>query len=547
MTMAVRMHLVAEKIRLEATAARSKRMSANLETLQHVLSYGLLFGYFALIALIGLRTYRRTRTVEDFAVGGRSVGPLKTAFSYAMTNFSAGIYISFAGMTGWRYGMSALSLAVVGSTLLATYLPWKLIAARVWQTSKNLNVMTIPGYLEKRFGSPAIKVYGSVLMFVFFVPYAASLMMGFGYLFEQVFGIGYSVIIVLMVVFTAFYLFFGGYLAVASVGMAQGVILLVASLVVVAAVTDLPQAGGVADVFARLGAIDPELVFATDPSAWLGLLVIALSTGLGPWGMPDMLQRFQGMKCASSFKSSRRICVALSLAVSLSAYFLGGMGRLFFTDVPTFGGAASTDLIVPMMIGQLDPMLASLFVVLTMAASMSTMAAIILSASSSVGIDIIVGRFFPEMPDRLKLLMLRVLSAVFLLAVLVLALFPLDAMFNLISLTVGVISGTFFAPFIYGLYSKRVNGVSVAASMATAAVIAIGGFICLQYEVIPRESLVGTLGMPFFSTLAITVPMIVLPLAYRLSKGIQKPDLAGFAGQFAQESPAKAGGGAQDR
>jgi Na+/proline symporter len=319
----------------------------------------------------------------------------------------------------------------------------------------------------------------------------------------------------------------------ANVSMAQGVLMFFVSVILVVSVMALPQVGAPARMLESLSNIDPQLVFPTSPNVWLGLGVVALSTGLGPWGMPDMIQRFYGMKSAATANKGRWICVALSLAISLAAYFVGITGHLFFSDIPSYNGATSTDLIVPMIIGYLNPLLGTLFVVLILAASMSTMAAMILSASSTIGIDVIKGCFKPDMSEKNTILLLRLLSVLFLVGVFVIAVHPPDIMLNLISLTIGVISGTFFTPFIYGMYWKKTNKLSVVVGMVVALLISFGGFLLMQFGVIPKANLIGSLGMPFFCVLSIIIPAIIVPLVSLLTQKVSPSHGKEFEKQFA--------------
>ncbi|MFO7732330.1 MAG: sodium:solute symporter, partial [Candidatus Aminicenantes bacterium] len=64
--------------------------------------------YAALTLGIGYLGLKKSRTFTDFFLGGRSVGPLMSAFTYAAAYFSAVLFIGFAGRVGWGFGLSGL-------------------------------------------------------------------------------------------------------------------------------------------------------------------------------------------------------------------------------------------------------------------------------------------------------------------------------------------------------------------------------------------------------------------------------------------------------
>lgn len=483
-----------------------------------LLKLAILVLYFVVIAAVGIYANRRTRTVDAFAVGERAIGPWKSAMSYVATNFSAGLFVGFAGMAGWHYGVGVTVLALVGSTFIATWLPWKVLAGKAREASEHFDVLTIPAYLEKRYQSSNIRTFSAIVMFIFFVPYAASLLMGLGYMVGAVFGISYLTVTILMWAIVALYVILGGYIAVTLVDMVQGSIMVAVAALVALLVFNRPEVGGLAGAINALGTISPDLVFPRSSATWIGIVILMFATGLGPWGMPDMTVRFYGC-VKEGVNKARWLSTAFTIVIALSAYGVGATGRLFFDTVPVSNGVPTTDLIVPGIISQLGPIVGALFAVLLLSASMSTLAGIILSASTSVGIDIVKGKFRTELSEKATVTLLRVLSLVFLTAALVIALDPPDVMMNLITLTVGAVSGSFLAPFLCGLWSKKVNKTGAWAGMLTGLCIAVLGFLFLQVGAglvsQPVYALLKSWGMPFFAVLAMLIPLAVVPSVSR--------------------------------
>ena len=481
---------------------------------------GVLCCYFVVIAGVGIWSKKGTKTVGDFVTGGQSVSPARSAFSYAMTNFSAGIFLAFAGTVGWSYGIFGILIGLAASTFLGTYLPWKIMAKRIREATDGLPSATIPSYLESRFEMRFIRKYSSVLMFIFFIPYTASLLMGMSFLFEQVFGINYTTINVIMAIFVAFYLFLGGFNAVTMTDFIQGIVALVACVLIVGFVMGMPEVNGPIAAVATLSSIDPSLIVPQNTAKWIGVITMILATGLGPWGMPDMLQRFVGLDDPKSAKKGMHICVTISVVICVCACALGACGHLFFTELPTFNGKAGVDLIVPMIIAKLPAFLSSLFVVLILAASMSTMSGLALTAVSSVVMDLI-KPIKPSMSEKTTMLLLRGLVVVFIAAALLISLNPQDAMLDLIQLTVGAIAGTFTGPLVWGLVSKKTTKQGVVAGMVIGIVIAICGYATLKTGALwlPEQvyGFIKPYGMPFFTMQAIIFPLIIVPIVSRLT------------------------------
>ncbi len=495
--------------------------------MEEVIKYTLFVLYFVLIVGMGIKARRQAKTVSGFVVGERSISPAKTAFSYAMANFSAGIFIGFSGFVGWNYGVFAIAIGLAASTFIGTYLPWKILADRIRKETDRTNTITIPSYLEARYSIRNIQTYSSILMFIFFIPYAASLLMGLSFLFEQVFGINYVLINALMAFFVGFYLLFGGYRAITSVDFVQGIITLGASILVVLFVVNLPEIGGPVTGTVALYEMSPGYIVPDTPMKWFGILSLLLATGLGPWGMPDMLQRFLGVSDGSkAIKLSRIMCVSISVVICVCACSIGAFGHLFFDEIPSYGGTQSVDLITPLIITKLPTILSTLFIILILSASMSTLAALCLSASTSIVIDFIKAKIKPTMSDSTTIVTMRLVTVLFIAAALLISLKPPAVMLNLIQLTIGAVAGTFLAPLLWGLYSKNVSKIGVIAGMVVALATTVLGFLTLQTG---SMWLPGALfdairfwGMPFFTMQAIIFPIIVIPLVGKFSKREKK-------------------------
>ena len=191
--------------------------------------------YFAVLIGIGLYCRKHTTDVNGFVLGGRSVGPWLTAFAYGTSYFSAVVFVGYAGQFGWKYGIAA-TWAGIGNALIGSLLAWVVLGRRTRIMTQHLDSATMPQFFGERFNSRALKIAASVIIFIFLIPYTASLYNGLSRLFGMAFDIDYSVCIIIMAVLTAIYVIAGGYMATAINDFIQGIIMFVGIVAVIAAV-----------------------------------------------------------------------------------------------------------------------------------------------------------------------------------------------------------------------------------------------------------------------------------------------------------------------
>ena len=288
--------------------------------------------YFAVLIGIGLYCRKHTTDVNGFVLGGRSVGPWLTAFAYGTSYFSAVVFVGYAGQFGWKYGIAA-TWAGIGNALIGSLLAWVVLGRRTRIMTQHLDSATMPQFFGERFNSRALKIAASVIIFIFLIPYTASLYNGLSRLFGMAFDIDYSVCIIIMAVLTAIYVIAGGYMATAINDFIQGIIMLVGIVAVIAAVL-MSKGGFMASLNGLAQISDPEVskapgifasFFGPDP---LGLLFVVILTSLGTWGLPQMVQKFYAIKDESSIKTGTIISTIFAMIVAGGSYFLGGFGRL---------------------------------------------------------------------------------------------------------------------------------------------------------------------------------------------------------------------------
>ncbi len=430
--------------------------------------------FFAIMLSVGIYCRKHSTDVNGFVLGGRNVGPWLTAFAYGTSYFSAVIFVGYAGQFGWKFGIASTWIGI-GNAVLGSLLPWMILGRRTRLMSQHLESATMPEFFGKRYMSPALKIAASIIVFIFLIPYTASLYNGLSRLFSMAFPqIDYSVCVIVMAVLTGIYVIAGGYMATAINDFIQGIIMLVGIVSVIAAV--LSQNGGFTESLTKLAEVSVEgnapgvfnSFFGPDP---LGLLFVVLLTSLGTWGLPQMIQKFYAIKSEKDINKGTIISTVFALIVAGGCYFLGGFGRLMDIDVESLG----FDAIIPSMLENLPDVLVGVVIVLVLSASMSTLSSLVLTSSSTLTLDLIKGHIVKNLSDKKQVLIMRILIVGFIAISAFIALNKdkLGYIADMMGISWGALAGAFLAPFIYGLYWKKVTKVSVWVSLIFGAGIMV--------------------------------------------------------------------------
>jgi SSS family solute:Na+ symporter/sodium/proline symporter len=415
-----------------------------------------------------------------------------SAFTYAAAYFSAVLFIGFAGKVGWGFGFSGLWIAL-GNAFIGVLGVWGLLGDRIRRMSVELQVSTMPEFLEKRYASPFLKLIASLAVFLFLVPYSAAVFIGLSYLFKANFGLEYSVALVIMGLFTAFYLVLGGYKSMTMIDVVFGMIMCIGSAVLIG--STIQKSGGLGALSAGLAAVDPKLTAAVGPGGAWPLFALVFLTSFAPFAMPQLVQKFYAIRDRRSIRRGMIASTAFSLLIAGAAYFTGASARLFLSpeSAPAAfaGGKPVFDVLMPEFLARVvPPSLAILMMLLILSASMSTLAALVLISSSSVVKDLYAGFVNPGVADRTLTRMMRVTSAVFVLLSVILAYLRPATIVAILSVSWGAIGSFFLGPFVWGLISRRATKFGAISS----AILGLGTCLGLSLAgMAPAES--GTIGM----------------------------------------------------
>ena len=438
--------------------------------------------FLAVMVGVGIYSRKQAANVDGFVLGGRSVGPWLTAFAYGTSYFSAVVFVGYAGQFGWKYGLSATWIGI-GNALIGSLLAWIVLGRRTKLMTQHIESRTMPDFFGTRYRSQSLRVVASVIVFAFLIPYTAGVYKGISTLFEMGFGIPYEYCVIGMAAFTAVYVIFGGYKATAMNDFIQGIIMLFGIVTIIAAV--LSKQGGLTEAVGKMAALPADGDPTTNGgfASWFGpdvpnLIGVVILTSLGTWGLPQMVGKFYSITDESAIRRGTIISTVFAIIVAGGCYFLGGFGRLFGTPPTLPNGRLDFDSIVPSMLVTLPDVLIALVVLLVLSASMSTLASLVLTSSSTMTLDLIyrdkkslpgeveegsIDDVVAERVERRKVVVMRVLIVFFIVISLMLALNPPTFIAQMMGISWGALAGAFLAPFILGLYWKGVTRTAVWA------------------------------------------------------------------------------------
>lgn len=500
--------------------------------------------FFASTLIVGIASRRSAKGLDGFVLGGRSVGPWLTAFSFGTAYFSAVIFIGYAGRFGWNFGLASTWVGL-GNAFIGSLLAWMVLGRRTRIMTQHIGSRTMPDFFGLRYGSKALRLVSAVIVFVFLIPYTASLFNGLARLFAASFDLDYLWWVIIMSVLTGVYVIIGGYMGSAINNFIQGLIMLVGIVAVIGAV--ISNNGGLMEAFATLSegsaVTDAGSEFKGAYTSFLGpqplqLLGVVVLTSLGTWGLPQMVGKFYAIKDEGAIKKGTIISTVFAVLVAGGCYFLGGFGRLYADSIElnANGSPASFDAIIPAMLnavetsmGTAGTWLIGLVLILVLAASMSTLSSLAMTSASTITLDLIAPLSKKKKSETSSMLIMRLLIALSIIIAAAIAILVVSNkqmaqklyISDLMGISWGTLAGCFLAPFLYGLYWKKVTRAAVWVSFATGLGITLTQFVLNAVLKITFENPV----LAYFcgssinaGMLAMVVGLIVVPVVSLLTR-----------------------------
>lgn len=446
-----------------------------------LIDYIILFLYALTMIAIAFYAKNRAGSVNDFLLAGnKGLNGWMTAFSYGTAYFSAVIFIGYAGQFGRTFGLASIWIGI-GNAVIGTLFAWLVLAKRTKNMTRRLESKTMPDFFAKRFGDPKLKVISAVVIFVFLIPYSASVYNGISALFETVFGITGWIVMLALAALTAFYLFFGGYFASALSDFVQGIVMLVGVVCMIFCFMNHENVNwDISSIVDTIFTLEDGTVGGLYGPT-VSLIALTLLTSFGVWALPQTIHKYYAIRDKKAITQGIVISTVFALVIGFSAYFTGAL-NVFFPEV----APVPDSLVIPTMLKLVIPVgLTGVIAALVLSASMSTLASVSLASASVIAVDLYKGSIKKNASDKHVTLVMRVLCLFFVLISVVLAIlnekFGITAIAYMMGLSWGTLAGCFIGPYVLGLLWKRVTKSAVWASilsslLLTATLIVVFGY-----------------------------------------------------------------------
>lgn len=447
--------------------------------------------YIAFILSIGVLSARKSKNITEFTVGKRNAGAWLSAFSYGTAYFSAVMFIGYSGGTGWKYGLWGV-LPGVGNAIIGSLLAWLVLAKRTREVTRRLKIKSMPQFFHKRFNSQGMKLFSVGVIFLFLIPYSASVYKGLTSVCSVLLGVEENVCMLVIAVASALIVILGGYGATLKADFVQGLVMLIGVILLIISIMRSEVVGGFGDGIKAIAQKTQELNLT--PASHMGLWATVLMTSFGTWGLPQMIHKYYGIKDDHEVKRGTVISTFFALIVAGGGYFIGSLARLFFTSLDEIpgAGAGKTDYLIPNMLSManISQVLVGIILVLLIAASVSTLSSITITASSTLEMDFIQGRILKD-DNKVKAAKITKLICVVFVVLSYIIANSETPILDMMSYSWGIISGSFLAPYLIALYWKGLNKKGGWAGMISGFIVGLPPVICKL--MLPEVSL-GILG-----------------------------------------------------
>lgn len=479
--------------------------------------------YAVLMMVIGFINRRRSKNITDFTVGTRNAQGWLSALSYGTAYFSAVMFIGYAGKTGWGFGKWAI-LPGIGNAIFGSLLAWLVLANRTRETTRRLKIKSMPQFFYQRYNSTAIKLFCAAVIFLFLIPYSASVYKGLTSVCSVLLGIDETLCMILIAIASAVIIVLGGYIAQLKADSIQGIIMMIGVILMLFCVIRSEKVGGFTEGMKRLSEATEELGLA--PKAHIALWATVLMTSFGTWGLPQMIHKYYGIRDKREVSRGTVVCTIFGIIIGVGGYFVGSLGHVFYKELP----AGGPDYIVPNMLADanMPNILLGLVLVLLISASVSTLSSVTITACTTVTMDVVLGHIKKDMSKVSQAALTKVLCIIFI----VLSYFIANSKTHILDMMAyswGIISGSFLAPYAIALYWRGLNKPGAWAGM-------LGGFFTALPPVIAKlfvndwQAPFGLGAMmdqgPLFACLAMIVSIILCYVVSLITGGTTEKQLA---------------------
>jgi sodium/proline symporter len=447
--------------------------------------------YLGGMVVIGMRESRKMGNSADFFLGSRSTGPWITALSAEASDMSGWLLMGLPGVA-YLGGMKEAFWTALG-LIVGTYLNWLLVAKRLRQYTIHAgDAITIPEFFTNRFKdkSHLISLVSVIFIIFFFTIYTASGFVACAKLFNSVFGIPYTIALLIGIVIILSYTIMGGYLAVCSTDFMQGSLMFFA--LIITTIIGAVSLGGPAEAIEKVNALGANFLNPFVGGEGFGTMEIisALGWGLGYFGMPHILIRFMGLRSNQEVRTSRRIAMVWVTIAFIGALLVGAFGRVYLAPLDLAATGAQETVFIETLMKMFPGFIAGLCLCAILAAAMSTADSQLLVAASAFSRDIYTVFFNKTATEKQNLLISRITVFVVAAIAFVISLDPGSSIFGLVSYAWAGFGATFGPLVLLSIFWKGATRNGALAGLICGGITVIvwkqlsGGIFGL-YEIIP--------------------------------------------------------------
>lgn len=416
----------------------------------------LYLGICIMLAYLGWK--KRGNTIEDFFTTKRQTGTIITFMTFSATLYSSFMLVGVPGFF-YTHGIGSFAFIIFADILMGLLVYYT--GREFWQISKEHNIITMTGFIEKRYKSRTAMVIALLISFAFLLPYISTQIIGLGIILSNALNVSVIVISITVLIIIFLYSEMGGMRSVSWTDSLQGTILVVVGLMLMFGI--ISYFGGIESFFMSVRDTNSKLLSAPGPKGLFTMPMLFsffLMIFLMPVTQPQLLMRFFLPKTKKALRTMLIAVPIYAILAIVPTIFIGFGAKLL--DPNLVSGDMSFNTIL-----QIFPeWIRAISIVGVVAASMSTADSQVLALASLVTRDLF----------RSKLKVARLSILVILILVFILSINPPKLM---VTLSILSFAGTLqLAPtLIGGLFWSRGTANGAIWSMITG----IGTLITYQW------------------------------------------------------------------
>lgn len=443
--------------------------------------------YMIGMLFIGWYAYKRIKNLNDYMLGGRSLGPAVTALSAGAADMSGWLLMGLPGAI-YVSGLGEVWLAI-GLTIGA-YLNWLFVAPRLrTYTQVSNDSITIPSYLDNRLkdNSRILRIASGIIILIFFTFYVSSGMVAGGVFFESSFGLSYHSGLLIVSAVVIAYTLFGGFLAVSYTDFVQGLMMFLALILVPTFALFLT--GGVSSTIDSIKTVDPGLLSLFAGTTTAGI-ISSLAWGLGYFGQPHIIVRFMAIKSVKETKQARRIGIGWMILSLVGAILVALIGVAYYQQNPAETLVDAEAVFIAMGQVVFHPFIAGLMLAAVLAAIMSTISSQLIVTSSALVEDLYKAVVKTDASEKRYVFLGRVSILVVSVAALIFAWTRNETILDLVGFAWAGFGASFGPAILLTLYWRKITGLATLSGMIVGALTVIiwGNSDYLSgilYEIVP--------------------------------------------------------------